>query len=93
MRIKAPPALSGLPEPACPFRHREILAAACGRLCLHRREIGISTLLAGRKVGIGKVDGGTPLVSFMHHDPGYLDLERRTLQLLDNPFGARLSPM
>jgi hypothetical protein len=33
------------------------------------------------------------LVSFMHYDLGYFDLEQRTLQLLDNPFGTRLSPM
>ena len=29
----------------------------------------------------------------MHYDPGYFDLEQKTLQLLDNPFGPRLSPM
>jgi hypothetical protein len=33
------------------------------------------------------------LVSFMHYDPGYFDLEQKTLQRLDNPFGTRLSPM
>jgi hypothetical protein len=29
----------------------------------------------------------------MRHDLGYFDLERKTLQPLDNPFGTRLSPM
>ena len=29
----------------------------------------------------------------MHHDLGYIDLEQKTLQTIDNPFGARLSPM
>ena len=29
----------------------------------------------------------------MHYDPGYFDLEQKTLQPLDNPFGTRLSPM
>jgi hypothetical protein len=33
------------------------------------------------------------LVSFMHYDLGYFDLEQKTLQPLDNPFGTRLSPM
>jgi transposase len=28
-----------------------------------------------------------------HYDLGYIDLEQRTLQTLDNPFGPRLSPM
>ena len=30
---------------------------------------------------------------FMHYDLEYIDLEQRTLQTLDNPFGPRLSPM
>ena len=29
----------------------------------------------------------------MHYDLGYFDLEQKTLQPLDNPFGPRLSPM
>jgi hypothetical protein len=30
----------------------------------------------------------------MHYDDlGYFDLEQKTLQPLDNPFGTRLSPM
>jgi hypothetical protein len=32
-------------------------------------------------------------VSFMHYDLVYFDLEQKTLQPLDNPFGTRLSPM
>ena len=36
---------------------------------------------------------GIWLVSFMHYDFGYFDLEQKTLQPLDNPFGTRLSPM
>jgi hypothetical protein len=32
------------------------------------------------------------LVSFLDCDLGFIDLEQRTLQPLDNPFGARLSP-
>ena len=38
-------------------------------------------------------DEGIWLASFMHYDLGYFDLEQRTLQPLDNPFGTRLSPM
>ena len=47
----------------------------------------------GQKLGIKEVDEGTWLVSFMHYDLGYFDLEQKTLQPLDNPFGTRLSPM
>jgi hypothetical protein len=40
-----------------------------------------------------EVDDGIWLASFMHYDHGYFDLEQKTLQPLDNPFGTRLSPM
>ena len=50
-------------------------------------------MLAGQRLGIKEVDEGIWLVSFMTYDLGYVDLEHRTLQPLDNPFGPRLSPM
>ena len=43
--------------------------------------------------GIKEVSDKIWLVSFMHYDLGYIDLEQKTLQPLDNPFGPRLSPM
>ena len=33
------------------------------------------------------------LVSFMQYDLGYIDLEEKTLQTLENPLGPKLSPM
>jgi hypothetical protein len=57
------------------------------------RGINISTVLAGQTLGIKEIDEGIWLVSFMHYDLGYFDLEQKTLQPLDNPFGPRLSPM
>jgi hypothetical protein len=33
------------------------------------------------------------IVSFMHYDLGFIDLEQKSLQPLDNPFGTRLLPM
>jgi transposase InsO family protein len=83
----------GLPELTYPFHDRDVLVTACGRLCLHRKRINVSHVLAGQKLGIKEVDDGIWLVSFMHYDLGYFDLEQRTLQPLDNPFGTRLSPM
>ena len=83
----------GLPELTYPFHDREIIVTTCGRLCLHRKKINLSTVLAGQRLGIKEVDEGIWLVSFMHYDLGYFDLEQKTLQPLDNPFGARLSPM
>src|SRR5208282_2386872 len=83
----------GLPDLAYPLHDRDILVTACGRICLHRKKINVSTVLAGQRLGIKEVDDGIWLVSFMHYDLGYIDLEQKTLQPLDNPFGPRLSPM
>lgn len=83
----------GLPALSYPFHDKEITVTCCGRLCMHRKKINISTVLAGQTLGIKEVEDGIWLVSFMHYDLGYIDLEQRTLQPLDNPFGPRLSPM
>ena len=86
-------AYQGLPELDYPLHDRDVIVTCCGRVCMHRKKINISTVLAGQRLGIKEVDEGIWLVSFMHYDLGYIDLEQRTLQTLDNPFGARLSPM
>lgn len=83
----------GLPELEYPFHDRDILVTACGRICMHRKKINVSTVLAGQRLGIKQVDDGIWLISFMHYDLGYIDLEQRTLQTIDNPFGTRVSPM
>ena len=41
-------------------------------------------MLAGQRVGVKEVDDGIWIVSFMHYDLGYIDLEHKTLQPLDN---------
>ena len=83
----------GLPDIDYPFHDRDILVTSCGRICMHRKKINISTALAGQRLGIKEVDDGIWLVTFMQYDLGYIDLEQRTLQPIDNPFGTRLSPM
>lgn len=55
----------------------------------HRNRINLSQVFAGQRVGIKEVDEGIWIVSFMHYDLGYIELEQKTLQPLDNPFGAR----
>ncbi|EAV44660.1 putative transposase protein [Stappia aggregata IAM 12614] len=80
----------GLPELDYPFHDRDALVTACGRICMYRKKINVSTVLAGQKLGIKEVDEGIWLISFMSYDLGYIDLEQRTLQTIDNPFGTRL---
>jgi transposase InsO family protein len=89
----APRPYQGLPELTYPMHDRDVVVTACGRICMYRKRINLSHVLAGQRVGIKEVDEGIWLVSFMHYDLGYIDLEQQTLQPLDNPFGARLSPM
>jgi transposase InsO family protein len=89
----SPRRYTGLPELTYPLHDLDLLVTACGRLCLHRKRINISTVLAGQKLGVKEVDDGIWLASFMNYDLGYFDLEQKTLQPLDNPFGTRLSPM
>jgi hypothetical protein len=87
----------GLPDLDYPFHDRDVTVTNCGRICMHRKKINVSTVLAGQNLGIKEVDDGIWLVSFIRYDLGYIDLEQRTLQRArrprDNPFGTRLSPM
>jgi len=83
----------GLPELTYPLHDRDLLVTACGRICMHRKRINVSTVLAGQRLAIKEVDDAIWLVSFMSYDLGFIDLEQKTLQPLDNPFGTRLLPM
>jgi len=83
----------GIPEPHYPFHDKTVVVTCCGRLCLFRKKINLSTSLAGQAVGIKEVDQGIWLVSFMDYDLGYIDLEEKTLQPLENPFGPKVLPM
>jgi transposase InsO family protein len=83
----------GIGEPHYPFHDKTVVITHCGRLCLYRKKINLSTCLAGQAVGIKEVDDGIWLVSFMQYDLGYIDLEEKTLQPLLNPFGPKVLPM
>jgi hypothetical protein len=48
---------------------------------MHRKRISVSTALAGQRLGINEVDEGFWLARFMSYDLGFIDLERKTLQL------------
>jgi hypothetical protein len=89
----SPRAYTGLPEIEYPLHDRDVLVTACGRICMHRKKINISTIMAGQRLGLKEVDNGIWLVSFIAYDLGYIDLEQKTLQPIDNPFGPIVSPM
>ena len=88
----SPRTYTGLPEIEYPLHDRDVLVTACGRICMHRKKINISTVMAGQRLGLKEVDDGIWLVSFIAYDLGYIDLEQKTLQPIDNPFGPIVSP-
>jgi len=62
----------------------------CGRICLRREKISLSTVFAGQAVEIKEVEEGIWLVSFMEYDLGYIDPGEKTLQPLETPFGPKV---
>ncbi len=59
---------NGLPDVTDPVHDRDVLVTACGRICLPRKKINISTVLAGQRLGITEVDEGLWIVSFMDRE-------------------------
>ena len=57
---------------------------------MHGKHVNVSTVLAGQRLGIKEVDEGIWIASFMRYDLGFIDLEQKTLQPTDNPFGTGL---
>ncbi|MDZ7767879.1 MAG: helix-turn-helix domain-containing protein [Woeseiaceae bacterium] len=62
--------------PDYPFHDRAIRVTGCGRICIGRRKINLSTAFAGQTVGVTEVEDQIWLVSFMDYDLGYFDNER-----------------
>jgi hypothetical protein len=93
MYTASPRPYRGIQEPHYPFHDRTVMVTSCGRLCLYRKKINLSRSLAGQAVGVKELESGIWLVSFMDYDLGYIDLEEKTLQPLENPFGPKVSPM
>jgi transposase InsO family protein len=78
----------GLDELIYPFHDRSVVVTTCGRICLHNKKINVSQVFSGQTLGIKEVEENIWLVSFMEHDLGYIDLEERSIQPLENPFAA-----
>ena len=58
----------------------------CGRICIGRRKINLSTIFAGQTVGIREVADKIWLVSFMQYDIGFFDEEAGRVEPAENPF-------
>ncbi len=58
----------------------------CGRICVGRRKINLSTSLAEQLVGIREVDDQVWLVSFLDYDLGFFDRDEDRVEPGPNPF-------
>jgi putative transposase len=83
----------GLSELQYPFHDRTITVTQCGRICIGRRKINLSTVFAGQNVGIKEISDKIWLVSFMKYDLGFFDHETGRLASTDNPFASKVLPM
>src|SRR5690606_200609 len=80
----------GLSELEYPFHDKMIVVTECGRLCMNRKKINLSTVLAGQSVGVRQVEDQIWQVSFMDYDLGYFDLESCRVEPGPNPFGPKV---
>ena len=80
-RVYEPPS-----DPDYPFHDRTVRVTQCGRICIARRKVNLSTVFAGQLVGIREVADQIWLVSFMDYDLGFFDQERDRVEPAPNPF-------
>jgi len=69
-----------------PYHDRAIKVTRCGRLCIGRRKINLSTVFAGQEVGVREVADKIWLVSFMEYDLGFFDEDVGRVEPTTNPF-------
>jgi putative transposase len=81
-RVYEPP-----PEPEYPFHDKAVRVTRCGRICMGRRKINLSTVFAGQIVGIREVEDQVWLVSFLDFDLGFFDRDEGRVEPAPNPFG------
>jgi putative transposase len=89
----SPRRYAGLSDVAYPFHDRTITVTQCGRICVGRRKINLSTVFAGHDVGIVEVSEKIWLISFIQYDLGFFDHETGRVECAENPFGAKVLPM
>jgi transposase InsO family protein len=79
----------GVPE--YPFHDRTVKVTQCGRICIGRRKINLSTVFAGQYVGLREIADEVWLVSFMDYDLGFFDKdENRVEPVGKNPFASKV---
>lgn len=83
----------GLGELDYPCHDKTVTVTTCGRICVRRKKINLSTVFAGQKLGVTQVDDSLWLATFMTYDLGYFDEVACRLEPIANPFGPKVLPM
>lgn len=86
----SPRPYKGLGELTYSFHDRVVTVTNCGRICFKKKKINLSTVFAGQDVGIKEVNDGVWLVTFMHYDLGFFDMENLKLEPLEYPFAPEV---
>jgi len=74
------------PEPEYPYHDKSVRVTYCGRICMGRRKINLSSVFAGQIVGLREVEDQVWLVSFLDFDLGFFDREEGQVEPAPNPF-------
>jgi len=69
-----------------PYHDRTVRVTQCGRICIGKRKINLSTVFAGQNIGIREVADNIWLVSFMDYDLGFFDQDEGRVEPATNPF-------
>jgi transposase InsO family protein len=88
--LASPRRFTSLPELDYPLHDIEVIVGTTGQIRFNKANVAISSVLAGQKLGLRETDTGIWLVSFMHYDLGYIDLDDCKLQTITNPFHQKL---
>jgi putative transposase len=89
----SPRIYTGLPDIDYPFADKTVTITQCGRICMGKKKINVTSVLAGQNVGITQTDEHIWLVTFMNYDLGYFDETACRLEPITNPFGSIVLPM
>jgi len=76
-----------------PMHDKTLLVTQCGRICVRKRKINLSTVFAGQYVGISEVDDKIWSVNFMEYELGFFDEAVGRVEPANNPFLPKVLPM
>ena len=80
-------------QPDYPFHDRTVRVTECGRICVGKRKINLSTVFAGQTVGIREEADKIWLVSFLDFDLGFFDEDEGRVEPAPNPFTPKVLTM